>query len=72
MTNKQKEALAYEVMCAAVDRLLTNEERGLTPNELKDVDMIEMRKQLTVWLKHLPGNIWHLELPTPAQAADRQ
>ncbi len=70
LTNKQKEALAFEVMGAVANMLLSNHETKTWDVELEELastdegrQAIEM--QAATWMTKLPGNIWHLDLPKP-------
>ena len=64
MTKEQKALLAYEIMDAAVNRIVTNNENDLWPDELKTLSPEEISQQIAKWLDRLPGHLWHTSLPS--------
>lgn len=62
LTRKQQEALASLVM-AQVANLLEYSEMRESEHELEDVSVEEIGKQLSIWMKKLPGTIWDTRLP---------
>ena len=62
MNRKQKEALAFEVLTRIADLPLIFEENGVPP-ELDGVSLDEIRAQLALWAKKLPGTAWDYRLP---------
>mgnify|MGYP003152784382 CR=1 FL=1 len=69
ISNKGKEALAFEVMCAAADRILVNGENdGWYDEELKELagtveGVLLLRETVAKWMTKLPGKIWATDLP---------
>jgi hypothetical protein len=68
----QKEALAFSVMSAAVNMVLSNtendtwfDETGLGELAATDEGQAAIHEQLAVWMKRLPGTVWHMDLPNP-------
>jgi hypothetical protein len=68
----QKEALAFEVMSAAVNMVLSNTENdtwfgetGLREVAATDEGREAIKEQLAVWMRKLPGTMWHMDLPNP-------
>ncbi|HRH47071.1 MAG TPA: hypothetical protein PKY82_35825 [Pyrinomonadaceae bacterium] len=60
LTNKQKEALAFQVMSAAGNIVEFGTYQDST--ELADVNPEIIKEQLAKWMKMLPGNVWDLRL----------
>jgi hypothetical protein len=68
LTNKQKEALAFEVMGAVTNMLLLNDENNLWGDELRELAATEEGRQALAvqaakWMTKLPGKIWDISLP---------
>jgi hypothetical protein len=70
LTNKQKEALAFEIMGGVTNRLLSNQESGCWMPELEELASTEegvnaIRMQAAKWMMKLPGELWDIDLPKP-------
>ena len=69
LSNKGKEALAFKVMCAASDMLLSAEENNLWfDEELKALAESEegrlvLAETVARWMTKLPGRVWTFDLP---------
>ena len=69
ISNKGKEALAFEGMCAAANMLLVNDESdGWYDEELKELAGTEEGRELLAvtvakWMTKLPGKKWDMNLP---------
>ena len=69
ISNKGKEALAFEVMCAAANMLLVNTENNLSfDEELEELAGTEEGRELLAvtvakWMTKLPGKKWDMNLP---------
>ena len=68
LTNKQKEELAFEVMGAVANMLLSNDENNLWGGELRELAATEegreaLAVQAAKWMTKLPGKIWDMSLP---------
>ena len=69
ISNKGKEALAYEVMCAVSGMLLLHHENNLWfDEELKELASTEEGRELLAvtvakWMTKLPGKKWNMDLP---------
>ena len=62
LTRKQQEALASLVMQQVANLKEYSEMRDSEP-ELAEVSSEEIGKQLSIWMKKLPGTIWDNRLP---------
>jgi glutaredoxin-related protein len=62
LTRKQQEALASLVMQQVANLKEYSEMRDSEP-DLADVSSDEIGKQLSIWMKKLPGTIWDTRLP---------
>lgn len=63
MNRGQKTALAGEMIVIAVEELARLHRQGELCRDLNGVPWPEIAGQLAVWLKRLPGNVWHPALP---------
>ena len=69
LSNKGKEALAFKVICAAADMLLTAEENDLWFDEELEAlaeseeGRLVLAETVAKWMTRLPGKEWTFELP---------
>lgn len=62
LTRKQQEALASLVLSRVADIAEYEEIRELS-DEIKELPTEQIKLQLSVWMKKLPGTIWDNRLP---------
>lgn len=74
LTNKQKEQLAWNIMCGVVNEIfMRNEnkdwhvtdggESGFEEFASTEEGLKAIYEQAAVWMMRLPAKVWHLDLP---------